>query len=89
MKPRHAAALALVGWYLLVPAPGDETQPLSYWSHVESYDTAKECQQGLHAWYDQNERHGFVVQGFTPAQIKSAWLMAECIETVDPRLKGN
>ncbi len=46
MKPRHAAALALVGWYLLMPPPSskypgsvvDTTAPLSQWEVVPSYD---------------------------------------------------
>jgi hypothetical protein len=51
MKPRHAAALALVGWYLMMPpqdlrVPGDEieeTAPLSRWIMAGSYDSADEC----------------------------------------------
>ena len=53
----HAAGLALVGWYLMVPpnrsdriwgwyyeATGQE-RPLSDWEIIESYDSSASCQQ--------------------------------------------
>ena len=49
MKPRHAAALALVGWYLMFPPvnfrEGKVLQlaPLKYWELVRSFDTATQC----------------------------------------------
>jgi hypothetical protein len=51
MKARHAAALALVGWYLMTPpillkCP-DEGAPLSRWTVEEAFDTARECKNKL------------------------------------------
>ena len=55
MKLRHAAALALVGWYLMVPPivvrtlgnmigmDADQSAPLSQWTIFRSYDTASSC----------------------------------------------
>jgi hypothetical protein len=49
MKLRHAAALALVGWYLMVPmldkATGEvqSKYPLFWWSTSASFDTAVAC----------------------------------------------
>jgi hypothetical protein len=51
MKPRHAAALALVGWYLMLPPVVggkhhwhlDLSAPLSQWHSVARYDTATQC----------------------------------------------
>jgi hypothetical protein len=59
MKPRHAAAFALVGWYLMVP-PLVALEPvngkcsqdfqtmlelqLSDWSVDDEFDTAKQCE---------------------------------------------
>jgi hypothetical protein len=56
MTLRHAAALTLVGWYLMVPpvvdnAPGHSGKwvaaimngSLTNWEQWASYDTAKEC----------------------------------------------
>jgi hypothetical protein len=56
MKLRHAAALTLVGWYLLAPLPqisptthlptsqADLNVPFRYWMHWSSFDSAKKCE---------------------------------------------
>jgi len=43
VKPRHAAALALVGWYLMAPPirPGggvDLKAPMSQWDQDDDFD---------------------------------------------------
>ena len=84
MKPRHVAALALVGWYLLIPLEGPTTMcPSGYWSHYDSYDTAKECSQ---AQLDLVKRIENSPSNFpkVPLDMVKA---SECIETDDPRLK--
>src|SRR5208337_304353 len=48
MKLHHAGALALVGWYLMVPPLGpdgwwDRSAPLPKYKVMDSFDTAKEC----------------------------------------------
>jgi hypothetical protein len=57
MKLRHAAALALIGWYLMLPplqfvGPGndaysvaivDDTAPLSRWLPMMTFKTLREC----------------------------------------------
>jgi hypothetical protein len=52
VKPRHAAALALVGWYLI--APGDKFETDSggglmptEWFRLGKFDTEAQCEQ---AW---------------------------------------
>lgn len=46
MKTCHAAALALLGWYLMVPlVGGDASAPLSQWRTIDSFDTAQECRR--------------------------------------------
>ena len=55
MTLRHAAALALVGWYLMVPpatAPNGTKgaklmtdAPLSRWFMHGSFDSAKQCEE--------------------------------------------
>jgi hypothetical protein len=59
MNPRHAAALALVGWYLMAPPPqadpttglpngaADVRAPFKYWDNEGSFDSAKECSSNL------------------------------------------
>jgi hypothetical protein len=62
MNIRHAAALALVGWYLMLPPVGydsklarfvtggwnDDGSPnLSRWEQAGSFDTASDCQSAV------------------------------------------
>jgi hypothetical protein len=56
MKVHHAAALALVGWYLMVPpprqprspgastAPPNDSAPLNQWTIRSSYDSTEACE---------------------------------------------
>src|SRR5262245_22527409 len=52
MKARHAAALALVGWYLMAP-PYDRKgnienhASLGEWDLLQAYDSAAECRTAL------------------------------------------
>jgi hypothetical protein len=47
MNIRHAAALALVGWYLMLPPLRDKAvhteAPLAQWQNYGNFDTAVEC----------------------------------------------
>ena len=63
MQPRHAAALALVGWYLMVPTPFndnslryDPTLPLSKWKIVGSFDSADDCAK-IQAYQEKQSNH--------------------------------
>ncbi len=76
----HAVAVALFGWYLMIPpTPGekvDENAPLSRWKIVISNDLAKECTDAL--------VHGRAkYQGGTMGE---AFARGACISTDDPRL---
>jgi hypothetical protein len=59
MSFRHAAALALVGWYLIVPpspygSDGDTRPlsqiPLSEWRTQHVFDSAQDCDELLSRW---------------------------------------
>jgi hypothetical protein len=48
MTLRHAAALAVIGWYLMMPPPywsktNPRNAPLRQWTVFGRYDTAQEC----------------------------------------------
>jgi hypothetical protein len=89
MTIRHAAVLALVGWYLMVPpaliwkkkamdAP-DNNAPLSKWQIYSSHDSAKECEKAarvLRESYKAKHDNGELW----------GWSI-NCIATDDPRLK--
>jgi hypothetical protein len=55
MSLRHAAALTLVGWYLMVPSIEclprclrfDGGAPLSIWRQLGSFDSVRDCQTQL------------------------------------------
>jgi hypothetical protein len=49
MKLRHAAALALVGWYLMLPPANpngepDESTPMTRWTRVGDFKSSRECE---------------------------------------------
>jgi hypothetical protein len=89
VKPRHATALALVGWYLMVPP--NTSQPdlsLSKWSIYQRYSGPDEC-----FWARSNLTIG-LLQDPPPDfaerfcdNYKSIFARAQCIASDDPRLK--
>ncbi len=62
MNPRHAAALVLVGWYLMVPPIKngailpDAAAPLSEWLAVAHADTSLSCEQIRRSFRDEVDR---------------------------------
>jgi hypothetical protein len=92
MKTRHAAALALVGWYLMMPAPARETfmevtPPIGHWDRLGSYDSEKDCDHASDEMYHTSERAGFEMKGVNPEDVRRSWALAQCISADDPRLK--
>ena len=53
MKSRHTAALALVGWYLMLPPNKKDDAPLSEWTVSHSYASAEACQSAQNKNRDQ------------------------------------
>ncbi|HUN57889.1 MAG TPA: hypothetical protein VMU41_07220, partial [Candidatus Binataceae bacterium] len=53
MRAYNTAALALAGWYLMLPpmqsGRPNASAPLSQWTTIESFNTAKECEMILQA----------------------------------------
>jgi hypothetical protein len=85
MKPRHTAALRVVGWYLLIPphlhlnsqhVTFSADAPLREWKVAQPFDEAWEC--------DQTLMQNVVECGTCP--LESLWLYAQCIAD-GPRLK--
>ncbi len=97
MKLRHAAALALTGWYLMI-APThhdrqthewitDLTAPISEWSLTGSFDAANDCKKEIdrrQQWTDKYAAGNGKNADMLEAEISGA----ACIATDDPRLKG-
>jgi hypothetical protein len=89
IKFRHAAALALVGWYLMIPPVGsdgtvDTEAPLGKWKISSSYDNARECNDVMLA------AQGYMPDSQTgkkgPVTDNPRLLSEACISTDDPRL---
>jgi hypothetical protein len=85
MKPRHDAALALVGWYFL-SAPlnaqknmSDPSAPLNLWTNLAAFDTAEQCER-----FKVATMQG--VRSEIRAKAEDNFL---CIASDDPRLKTN
>ncbi|MGO9450233.1 MAG: hypothetical protein ACLQDV_04160 [Candidatus Binataceae bacterium] len=86
MKLYHVSALALVGWYLMVPPQTrfrwigqpryDDGAPLGSWTTEQSFDKAEACNAARLA--PQN-------QGEDPA---AGMDHAVCVATDDPRLRS-
>ncbi len=83
MNLRHAAALALVGWYLMVPPEpppdgmSDPSTPLSRWHTIGSFDCAQACERIRAAAIEKEPRK----------LRRAAEQNALCIASDDPRLK--
>jgi hypothetical protein len=97
MKPRHAAALALVGWYLLIPplvnAPYkvDTEAPLTNWKVYQTFDTREECdkfQSSAQAKYKATASApiGTIKKGSRAFALQMTF--AQCISSDDRRLKA-
>ncbi|MGA9725219.1 MAG: hypothetical protein WBQ86_22380 [Candidatus Binatus sp.] len=82
MKPRHAALLALVGWYLMVPIKNHLDAPMRYWSLFENYPSTKECSEAQAALLKESKDPDSKIHRFTDEIA-----MSECIASHDPRLK--
>jgi hypothetical protein len=91
MNPRHAAALSLVGWYLLAPPvrevhqdldEWDASEPLSKWKLVDSFDTADQCRNELYRRTNLKDK-----QNRKPTVSEKHFLESfMCIASDDPRL---
>ena len=92
----RTAALASLGWYLMVPPPNTFlNNPKSFqgWNTQGSYDTARECESVAARWQQEMRQSVGCDRLAEPAsQGKDCvpfelWLEAyQCVETTDPRL---
>jgi hypothetical protein len=103
MKLRHAAVLALVGWYLIAPPAKNDNDlrynaPLSQWTIEHVFDSAVECDVVRTRWRWHAKKIMDAVldpkQTLSPADGRLSIARVrqleacECIASDDPRLKG-
>ena len=89
MNLRHAAALTLVGWYLMMPPTGRDyplgnvDAPLSQWlKRPTIYRDKEECEHVL-------DRHRRLTNSTNKQTAVKYYKQAQCIASDDPRLKPN
>ena len=98
MKLCQGAALAAIGWYLMLPpvpktgTPPDTTAPLNTWGSEGAFDTARECQAYLVELNDlSSQRRTQLFASNDPARrgyLTLALPAGRCIATDDLRLKS-
>jgi hypothetical protein len=87
MKRHHAAALALISWYLMVPpakstGEPDLRAPLSKWVTDGSYDTVQAC----HKRYQDDVQRALTFAHKIGHDVSSRIQNEKCIASNDPRL---
>ena len=94
MRFRHAASLALVVWYLMIPptrgAPAEilDDAPLSQWDVDGQFDSKVECENKIPSDKDTEER---IKQCSVGSCAVTVMLLSDgrCMASDDPRLKNN
>lgn len=103
MKRRHAAALALVGWYLMTApvsdhgAIVDQDAPLSEWSKAQLFDTESACEaERQQAITDSQEAAALVPDSDVDKDDKQEatdtvhqTIVSRCVDSNDPALGNN
>ena len=89
MRPYHAAALALLGWYLIIPSstlPPSVAykEPLARWQIVRGFDTADPCEDFLNTFFEES-REKQSLSMLEPAYRD--YMFAKCVASDDPRFK--
>ena len=89
MNLRHAAALALVGWYLMMPPLDQDTRdwntaaPFSEWTTIKSFHSKKDCRVDTHEALE-----AYRIQHFRDATPTPEYEgILRCVANNDPRLK--
>lgn len=87
MRSYHAVALALVGWYLMVPPMGRDyprgnvDAPLTQWlKRPTTYRDKDECEHVL-------DRHRRLTNSKNKQTAVNFYKQAQCVSADDPRLK--
>jgi hypothetical protein len=86
MNLSHAAALALVGWYLIVAPPQSfkdnqyHEVPLREWTHKATFDSEFECKQ-------EQSKGCYKFQNGEVIGLEGPLCYSQCIASDDPRLK--
>jgi hypothetical protein len=91
MKQRHAVALALIGWYLMVPPTEDANRidpsvPLPKWVVLRAFDTAAACNDAQDQLRYRVSRLNLQIPDASAASEAAEF--SQCIASNDQRLRG-
>jgi hypothetical protein len=95
MKTRHAAVLALVGWYLLTPpitgdANGhawiDFKVPVKQWTIIDKFNSEEDCRQALRYHELAAEKAGSYGDAESKLLWQEAFSKAECAVLDDSKV---
>ena len=89
MRPCDATALALLGWYLIIPTSTRPPNvaykaPLRSWQIVRGFNTADACEDFLSGFFEQS-REKQSLNMLEPAYRD--YMFAKCVASDDPRFK--
>ena len=93
MKPRHAAAFALVVWWLIIPPTrGGPPEilyhaPVSKWFFAEDYNTKADCEDRLKEIAETTQDDLDQCSNGECAVTVGRFASGRCIASDDPRLK--
>lgn len=94
MKLRHAAALAVVSWYLMTPPRSQgSTPPLKWWNVRGTFNTEAECKDGMKSSPVDPEnpyaKDSMLLKALREGKLDpGAWpFLAKCVSSDDPQLK--
>ena len=91
MKIGHAAAIGLVGWYLMTPpinhAQLNQHAPLSQWRVFQGFDKANDCSDTQLRQQSATRANAKADPSFANKAVADAMLNSQCIASDDPRLK--
>jgi len=94
MRLGHGPALALVGWYLMVPplTKGQKTYdaaaPLQSWGVFRSFDSAAQCETYRASLLEERYRQPTTKEDVAlQALVNWPGFRLQCVATDDPRLK--
>jgi hypothetical protein len=81
---RHAAALVLVGWYLMAPTAFndnaymyDRSLPLSKWKILASFDSASDCEKTQGTELRQLDRTLYTIKDINKLKDQDKWTPAQ------------
>jgi len=88
MNLRHAAALALVGWYLMVPPPNYIGIPMANWPRRAVFDSKAQC-ESVFAVHVKRPGGGTVLLPYKNPfpDYDPNWNWPQCVSSDDPRPK--